>query len=194
MWFIVYKTDNAWENKCSKSQSAEQINQLRQDTVLGDAPAGAQQEVEDQARDWHLQWGKGLELTPVRWPDDMGTPPPELVVDALLEAARTFPDETGLGWDRTHPKAIGRLSKELLILFVHILMRCEAEGEWPESIALILIALLPKPDGGYRPTGLVPLLPRLWMRARKGIASQWEARPHRSYLYAGKRKGANVAA
>ena len=145
---------------------------------------GAQQEVEDEARAWHGEWGLGLEMEKEVWPEDMGIPPPELLVDALIDAANTFPDDTGLGWDKTHPKALTRLSRELLLLLVQILMRCEAEGQWPDSVALILIALLPKPDGGYRPIGLVPLLPRVWMRARKDLVSQWEAKCHRAYLYA----------
>ena len=32
------------------------------------------------------------------------------------------------------------------------------------------------------------------MRARKDLVAEWEAECHRAYLYAGKRKGANVAA
>jgi len=34
----------------------EQLDQLRQNTMLGDAPAGAQQEVEDEANAWHKEW------------------------------------------------------------------------------------------------------------------------------------------
>ena len=37
--------------------SNEQLQQLRIHTSLGNAPAGAQQEVEDEARAWHDEWG-----------------------------------------------------------------------------------------------------------------------------------------
>ena len=41
----------------------------------------------------------------------------------------------------------------------------------------MLIALLPKPDGGLRPIGLIPLLPRVWARARRDIVTEWEKGP-----------------
>ena len=59
---------------------------------------------------------------------------------------------------------------------------------------MVLIALLPKPEGGFRPIGLLPLLPRLWMRVRRSVATEWEASMHKPYLYAGKRMGSTVAA
>ena len=117
-----------------------------------------------------------------------------MIADELLEACRTFPSETGLGWDLWHPRVIERLSRSTLLLLVAILMECENTGEWPSGVALVLIALLPKPDGGYRPIGLLPTPPRLWMRARRKVARSWEELNSRELLYAGKGKGANVAA
>ena len=58
----------------------------------------------------------------------------------------------------------------------------------------MLIALLPKTDGGFRPIGLLPAPPRIWMRARRKVARRWEEANSRQWLYAGKGKGANVAA
>jgi len=89
---------------------------------------------------------------------------------------------------------VARISTALLTLLIQILTMCELTGRWPNAVALVLIALLPKTDGGFRPIGLIPFLPRLWMRVRRRIASIWEAANHRPYLYAGKGKGANVAA
>ena len=87
-----------------------------------------------------------------------------------MEVALTLPNETGLGWDWLHPKAILSLSRPVLELLVRILVDCEKDGAWPEEVALVLIALLPKTDGGFRPIGLVPFLPRLWMRTRREAA------------------------
>ena len=67
-------------------------------------------------------------------------------------------------------------------------------GKWPEAAELVLIALLPKAEGGYRAIGLLPFLPRLWMRTRKNIAAEWEESMQKPYLCAGKKKGATVAA
>ena len=46
------------------------------------------------------------------------------------------------------------------MLLVAILMECERTGVWPARVALVLIALLPKNDGGYRPIGLLPTPPQ----------------------------------
>ena len=86
------------------------------------------------------------------------------------------------------------MSLELLKLLVVILLECERIGCWPKGIALVLIALLEKTGGGFRPIGLMPTTPRLWMRCRRKCAKIWEARNPRPWLYAGKGKGANVAA
>ena len=58
----------------------------------------------------------------------------------------------------------------------------------------VVIALLPTPDGGFRPIGLIPLLPRVWMRVRRIVARQGEASCQRKYLFAGAAKGSTVAA
>ena len=74
------------------------------------------------------------------------------------------------------------------------MMECEKTGTWPKGVGLVLIALLVKSDGGFRPIGLIPCLLRLWMRTRRNLAKKWEAENKRTWLYAGKGKGANVAA
>ena len=38
------------------------------------------------------------------WPDDIGVIPPMIMVQALIDAAMTFPKETGLGWDSFTPE------------------------------------------------------------------------------------------
>ena len=67
-------------------------------------------------------------------------------------------------------------------------------GKWPAAAELARIALLPKAEGGFRAIGLLPLLPRLWMRTRKNVAAEWEASNHTPYLYAGKKICATVVA
>ena len=134
----------------------------------------------------------GSELTtlePPSWPEELGAHLPAIVEQEVIEAADTFPVETGLGWDKLHPRVVGRISTSLLTLLIQILTICELTGRWPKAVALVLIALLPKTDGGFRPIGLIPFLPRLWMRVRRRIASLWEAAKPRPYLYAGRGKG-----
>ena len=93
-----------------------------------------------------------------------------------------------------HPKAMRRANAKWVKALLKLLIRCEAVGEWPVVIELVIICLLPKPEGGFRPIGLFPVLPRVWMRPRRNATLQWERRNDRSYLYAGEGKEAQVAA
>ena len=77
----------------------------------------------------------------LKWPDDLGEELPALLAEELLEACGTFPNETGLGWDRWHPKVVCRLSMQTVQLLISILLDCERTG------CLVLIALLAKADG-----------------------------------------------
>ena len=112
---------------------------------------------------WHKQWGAGLDIEELQWPEHMGDELPAILAEEICEAAKTFPDETGLGWDRWHPKVVCRLSPQLLQLLVLILMECESTGTWPKGAGLVIIGLLEKSDGGFRPIGLLPTQARLWM-------------------------------
>ena len=103
---------------------------------------------------WAEQWGSIL------WPKDMGAAPVKLMIPALTQAAMTFPTGTGLGWDGIHPRAICRLSESTLEWLAKVLYRCEVIGEWPEAVDVVIIALLPKSDGGLRPIGLMPFRKR----------------------------------
>lgn len=58
----------------------------------------------------------------------------------------------------------------------------------------MVIALLPKSDGGLRPIGLMPFLPRIWCRARKEVTTEWDRLNQHPFLYAGKGMGADIAA
>jgi hypothetical protein len=74
------------------------------------------------------------------------------------------------------------------------LVLAEILGQWPETIGIILICLIPKSDGGRRPIGLLPSVVRWWMRIRLDVVRTWQAANERPFFYAGPRKGAEVAA
>ena len=113
------------------------------------------------------------------------TPPPPLVLEHFSRARLTFPVGTGLGWDALHPRALTRLPVGILEAAMQLLMLCEAAGRWPRAVQLVIIVFLAKVDGGFRPIGLIPALPRIWMRARRNLAKEWEASQARPYLCAG---------
>jgi hypothetical protein len=101
-------------------------------------------------------------------------PLPALAVEVMLGAATTFRDGIGLGWDRLHPRAATRCPDEALLALVCLLVLAERLGYWPDTIGVILVCLLAKPDGGWRPIGLLPTIIRWWMRAKLDVAWAWQ--------------------
>lgn len=167
---VIAGIDRADELGDLEGVGIEDLNQIRFDQAVVGTPATAQQEADDEAEAWSKHWGEGIQGQQLQWPDDMGDDLPTIMAEELLEACRTFPTETGLGWDQWHPRVIERLSHSTLLLLVAILMECGKTGEWPAGVALVLIALLPKADGGFRPIGPLPTPPRIWMRTRRKVA------------------------
>ena len=160
------------------------------------SPLSMQAEVDTEAHKWGLEWACDSPLTHLPWPRGWGacSPLPDLAVEALQAAARTFPAGTGLGWDKLHPRAVSRCDAGALRALLRLLLMAEFIGDWPSSAGVVLICLLAKPDGGRRPIGLLPSVIRWWMRARLDVVRAWQASHERPYFYAGPRKGAEVAA
>ena len=101
---------------------------------------------------------------------DGATPPTSL--HQFKAALFSFANDTGIGWDGVHPRALLRLPDSELRQWMALLLKCEREGRWPHLVGIVVVVLLPKPDGGFRPIGLLPFLPRVWMRARRDEAKQ----------------------
>ena len=98
----------------------------------------------------------------------------QLMPNAVVIAATSFPIGTGLGADNISPRAITRLSAAGICALAALFMAFEAKGDWCQVLNLVLIVLLPKSDGGLRPIGLFPTVIRLWFRTRIGLARAWE--------------------
>eukprot|EP00959_Pyramimonas_sp_CCMP1952_P373568 7823655-Pyramimonas_sp.AAC.1 len=61
----------------------------------------------------------------------------------------------------------------------------ESVGQLPRQISAVLIALLSKPSGGYRPIGVFCSWYRVWGRLRRPQALYWEQQHPRRYWAAG---------
>ena len=129
----------------------------------------------------------------LQWPDDPKQLPP-MSLRRFKRALFSFPAGTGLGWDGVHPRALFRLPNNILFQWMALMLNCEREGRWPQDVGVVVVVLLPKNDGGFRPIGLLPHLPRVWMRARREEAKEWEAKSDKPFLYAGTGRGSTVAA
>ena len=81
---------------------------------------------------------------------------------AIIDAAMEFPADTGLGHDNVSPRAFARLSWNALHALAALYLAFERYGDWASLIGLVLIVLLPKGDGEYRPIGFFPTPVRIW--------------------------------
>ena len=61
-------------------------------------------------------------------------------------------------------------------------------------LGIVIIVLLPKDDGGFRPIGLLPFITKIWMKARREVGVEWERQQARPYPFAVEHKGADIAA
>ena len=183
------------EAEIEEGVSAEQLRKTLHPAAMEQQPANIQEETDQQAENWHSEWGSNLTcVQEPQWPADLGELPPRLLEDSLVQAALTFPVGTGLGWDGIHPRLLSRLWRPALRWVACILMEAERSGKWQQGIGIVIIVLIPKGDGTYRPIGLMPWLPRVWMQTRRINATVWERINSRSWIYAGVGKGADIAA
>ena len=157
-------------------------------------PLADQAAVEQECNTWAELWGEGKEYPAPVIPQSEIHPLSTLTVQALRQAALSFPPGTGLGVDNIAPQAIARLSVQALLALSALFSAFELRGSWAAILNLVMIVLLPKNDGGLRPIGLFPTLVRIWMRARIFIARSWEIAHHLPSVYGGTAMGAHRAA
>ena len=114
-----------------------------------------------------------------------------LTAGQLREASLSFSAKTAATYDGFHPRHYSFLSDEGLEVMAALLEAAEELGEMPKDLETVMIALLPKKEGaGVRPIGLFPSLYRLWVRARRDLAVQWEERFPRQFFAASAGRGA----
>ena len=158
---MVMKLANLWTSWTSVAAEMEEgklswehTNRVTNKDCVNGMPSSLQQEVEIQVCNWCREWATSkceTERFEVQWPDDLGEPPPPLKLRHFKKAAASFPMNLELGWEGIHPRALLRLSDEILEALLRILQACEGQGRWPRKTGMVLIALLPKPIGGRRP-------------------------------------------
>ena len=86
--------------------------------------------------------------------------------------------------DNFNPKVLATSSWSAQQAVAGLLNRVESDLAWPAQIALIVYFLLPKPDGGDRPIGIMAGMVRLWERARLPIMKKWLTTVVRRYGFA----------
>ena len=103
----------------------------------------------------------------------------------LRAVAHTFPARTALGCDVVHPRHFAMLSDELLGAMITLWAAMLALGRVPGVLAMMLIALIPKADGGLRPIGFFPgsLRPMLRWTRSGFLGSRWATAHRRPYFF-----------
>ncbi len=154
-------------------------------------PLCDQADVEQEADGWAGIWQEAADYLCSVLPSEASRPQ-ALGAAQMRAASRTFPYDTGLGADNVAPRAIERLSDDMLQRLAQLLSDFECAGCWARTLRLVLTVLLPKTDGGRRPIGLFPTIVRVWMRACANYASAWRAEHEREGVSWAPRRGASI--
>ena len=85
-----------------------------------------------------------------------------------------------------HPRHIGLLESRGLRVLAAILSCSEALGIFPEPLGVVLVALLGKLAGGFRPIGLYHPVFRIWAKARRKVVDNWDCQNPVAGFAAGK--------
>ncbi|CAK0798489.1 unnamed protein product, partial [Prorocentrum cordatum] len=130
---------------------------------------------------------------PDRNPDplDVLDPLEALTPDQIRQVSRSYSTRTCISVDGFHMRHFASTSDDCLTAFSIMMLICEATGLLPYHMQVLQMALLSKPQGGFRPIGLFSSSYHLWGRARRRLASAWELESARSYLAASTCNGAS---
>ena len=145
----------------------------------------------DQGAIWHPLWEaqpQEPEEGELPWLDALNqeagalaplAPPHPDEIRTVLRAAR---ESTGKAMDGWHLRHLLLLCDEALAILALFWMILEVAGLAPSCVRRLLVFLLAKPTGGYRPIALFPSFYRAWGRCRRRIADCWEQEHPREYF------------
>ena len=92
-------------------------------------------------------WDSEEEVEECQWPTDVEVIS-HIEAHQIFEAASTFRDDGGLGWDNFHPKALRRMPRDLLKELERQTKEAEQEDSWTKVIGVVITARIPKGGGG----------------------------------------------
>ena len=125
---------------------------------------------------------ESTELEPDESPIEYQDPLDLITPEELRDISKSYSKVSAVGIDGFHCRHICSLSEPLLLVLSILLNIMESTSMLPRQIKTIVLFLLEKPAGGFRPIGLFSAAYRIWGRARRTAASAWEAANSRSYL------------
>ncbi len=115
---------------------------------------------------------------------------PRLGAWEIRRKARCFTERTAVAVDGFAIRHSTMMSDPAFVALGAMFEAMEMSGTLPKQTELVMVALLPKPAGGFRPIGLYPAVYRPWGRCRRDLAVSWERSNDRHYYAAGQHTGA----
>ena len=191
--FILWQDDQAtnnhakgiyaWVRKAGRELCEGDVIHLGQVAMSNEESADAR------AEPWGILWQKGCgtpeffaadliaaweELCAAREVETV----PERKLSHFHEALYTFDSSTGKGSDNIGPSFIKALPIEAKIELLSLFNDIARAGAWPWQWLHTIICLIPKPSGGDRPIGLMPMLMRLFFRCYADVTRDWTMGKH----------------
>ncbi len=114
---------------------------------------------------------------------------PRLTVEELRAASASFADTTATAYDGIHVKAYRLVSDRGLSALATLFAAVETAGRWPAAASLTTVTLIDKKTGGHRGVANFASPYRVWSKARKRWAQDWEDGNQRSYFAASRGVG-----
>ena len=130
---------------------------------------------------WDKVWGKRNNTLPQLYSsliqciqESCDTSPDPLDAQDIYDAIRLLNSNTALGVDFLDIAWLKRLPLEACGDIADLLNEVEVSGAWPMQALMNIIVLMGKPAGGVRPIALMPIIYRIWCRARRHTLIDWE--------------------
>ena len=95
-------------------------------------------------------------------------------VEKYRWAAWRYPAKKALGCDGWRAFESGSLPDDVLGCFVGCVNSFVDEGEFPAQLGLNIMAMLKKPQGGFRCVAKTPMWYRLFAFVRRSVVKEWE--------------------
>ena len=126
--------------------------------------------------------------TPQAQPLRRQEPLPLLKPEEIRSAALGFKATTAMSVDGFHVRHLALLSDDALEVLARLVHAMESVGRVPPQLRTVMVILLEKPAGGFRPIGIFSAVYRVWGKARRPYCVEWEAKNQRDYYASGKGK------
>ena len=118
---------------------------------------------------------------------------PRPTLSEVRKAIRSFPIFTAVGHDEWEPWSWRHLADGVIESLIDIGLAMENMMAHPRQCKRNILKLLCEPAGGYRTTGILPTLLRMWCRIRREFIRCWQITNARDYFWGDAGRGSKKA-